>query len=181
MSTKPVRVWDPLVRLFHWSLVLTFAANALIIDPESALHHWVGYTVLGLVLFRLLWGFVGTRYARFSSFPPSPRAAMGQLTDMATGRNRVHVGHTPLGAFMIYNLLAALLALAGTGWMLTTDAYWGVAWVKEVHELLVHWVEVSVVAHIAAVLWESRRTGVNLPQAMISGVKTLPVEGMTGE
>ena len=69
-----VKVWDPLVRLLHWSLVLCFSANALLTDPEEKLHQIVGYMILGLLALRIFWGFVGTEYARFASFPPSPAA-----------------------------------------------------------------------------------------------------------
>jgi cytochrome b len=169
-----IKVWDPLVRLFHWSLVLAFAANALVIDDDSKLHQWVGYGIIGLVLLRILWGFAGSHYARFASFPPSLEGAREQLIDIATHRSRVHVGHTPLGAWMIYNLLLALLVLCLSGYLMTTDMFWGVEWPEEVHEAAVTWTEVSVVLHILAVIHESRRTGVNLPRAMIRGYKDIP-------
>lgn len=169
-----IKVWDPLVRLFHWSLVLAFAANALVIDDDSKLHQWVGYGIIGLVLLRILWGFAGSHYARFASFPPSLEGAREQLIDIATHRSRVHVGHTPLGAWMIYNLLLALLVLCLSGYLMTTDMFWGVEWPEEVHEVAVTWTEVSVVLHILAVIHESRRTGVNLPRAMIRGYKDIP-------
>lgn len=169
-----IKVWDPLVRLFHWSLVLAFAANALVIDDDSKLHQWVGYGIIGLVLLRILWGFAGSHYARFASFPPSLEGAREQLIDIATHRSRVHVGHTPLGAWMIYNLLLALLVLCLSGYLMTTDMFWGVEWPEEVHEAAVSWTEVSVVLHILAVIHESRRTGVNLPRAMIRGYKDIP-------
>ncbi len=176
MTVKDRKIWDPLVRVFHWTLVLSFAANALVTDPERELHEFIGYVVIGLVTFRLIWGFVGSRYARFSSFPPSVSGALGQAKEIVTGEKRIHLGHTPLGALMIYNLLATLAAIGATGYMMTTDTYWGVAWVEETHAALVTWAEISVVAHIAAVIWESRRTGVNLPRAMVTGVKRVPVE-----
>ncbi|SFQ57199.1 cytochrome b/b6 domain-containing protein [Donghicola eburneus] len=169
-----IKVWDPAVRLFHWSLVIAFTANALILDDDSKLHQYVGYVVVGLVAFRVLWGFVGSRYARFNSFPPSVAGATEQLSDMATGRTKIHVGHTPLGALMIYNLLATLAIIGASGYLMTTDMFWGVEWPEEVHELSVAWAEFSVVLHIAAVIFESRRTKVNLPRAMMTGVKTVP-------
>ena len=167
-------VWDPLLRIFHWSLVTLFAANALFDDPEFPLHRWVGYTIGGLILLRLIWGFTGPRSARFSSFFPTRAGLIRQITDMATGCRRMHLMHTPLGALMIFNLLLTLCGIIATGVMMTTDAYWGVAWVETLHEALVTWAEVSVVLHLAAVLWESRRTGVNLPKAMVTGVKCVP-------
>lgn len=171
---KKTKVWDPAVRLFHWSLVGCFAANALFVDNDSKLHLWIGYVIISLVAFRLVWGVIGTRYARFSSFPPSASAALQQAQDMATGRKRLHVGHTPLGALMIYNLIATLTIIGLSGWLMTTDAFWGVEWPETLHEAAVLWAEISVVAHIAAVIYESKRIAVNLPLAMMTGYKDLP-------
>ena len=171
---RKVKVWDPVVRLFHWSLVAAFAANALLVDEESRLHLQIGYFILALVAVRVVWGLIGTRYARFSSFPPSLSGALAQLGDIATGRRRIHAGHTPLGALMIYNLLGTLVLIGLTGWLMTTEMFWGVEWPEELHEALVAWAEISVVLHVAAVILESRRTGVNLPRAMVTGTKLLP-------
>lgn len=168
------RVWDPFVRLFHWSLVIAFAANALFVDDDSRLHEQIGYVVLALVGARIVWGLVGTRHARFSQFPPGMTGAVQQLTDIATGRTRIHLGHTPLGALMIYNLLFTLLVIGGSGYLMTTDLFWGVEWPEEVHEAAVLWAEVSIVLHVAAVLFESWRTKVNLPRAMVTGDKQIP-------
>jgi cytochrome b len=169
-----VRVWDAFVRLFHWSLVAAFAANALVIDDDTKLHQWVGYTVVALVLARVLWGLVGTRYARFASFPPSLRGSLGQLREMASGHTAPHVGHTPLGALMIYNLLVTLLVIGLSGYLMTTDMFWGVEWPEDLHEVAIAWAEISVALHIAAVVFESLRTRVNLPRAMVTGYKDLP-------
>jgi len=169
-----IKVWDPLVRIFHWSLAGAFAANALILDDESKWHETVGYVAVGFVVFRLLWGLIGTRHARFSDFPPDVGGALGQVQDMATGRVRRHVGHTPLGALMIYNLLLSVLLLGATGYAMTTNAFWGVEWVEELHEVIATWAEIWVVLHIVAVIYESRRTGVNLPKSMVTGTKSMP-------
>ncbi len=171
---KDVRVWDPLVRMFHWSLVIAFTANALVIDDESKLHEWVGWVVVALVMWRILWGFVGSPHARFSDFPPSATGAARQMADIAGGRRRVHLGHSPLGALMIYNLLITLLVIGLSGWLMTTTMFWGVEWPEELHEISVAWAEFSVLLHIAAVLVETRRTRVNLPGAMVTGVKHIP-------
>lgn len=171
---RQLKVWDPFVRLFHWSLVIGFTANALVVEDESKLHEWIGYAVVALVALRLVWGLIGPATARFASFTPGARDVMEQIGDIATGRHHAHVGHSPLGALMIFNLLATMLAIGLTGFLMTTNAFWGVDWVEEAHEILVTWAEVSIVAHIAAVVWESRRTGVNLARAMITGRKTIP-------
>lgn len=171
---KTVKVWDPLVRLFHWSLVAGIVANGLLLNEESKLHIQVGYVVLGLVAVRIVWGLIGTKHARFSDFPPDLGASLEQARDVSLGRRRVHLGHTPLGALMIYNILATVLLIGASGYMMTTITFWGMEWVEEVHEVFVNWLWVSVVLHVAAVLFESRRTGVNLPRAMVTGRKVLP-------
>ena len=175
------KVWDPAIRVFHWALAGGFLANAVFTDPEEGLHRMIGYAVLALVGLRIVWGFVGTRHARFASFPPDPAGALGQLADMATGRRRVHLGHTPLGALMIYNLIVTMTVIGVSGWMMTTLTWFGVEWVEELHEAAVTWAEISVVVHIAAVLWESARTGVNLPRAMVTGYKKIPDESQIAE
>jgi cytochrome b len=174
---QKVYVWDPLVRVFHWSLAISFTANAFVIDKDSNLHEYVGYTVMSLVLIRILWGFVGGQYARFKSFPPSINNSVEQLTDLALRRKRVHLGHTPLGALMIYNLLASLLLLTLSGFLMTTDLFWGTEWTEELHEACFNWVEFSALLHIAAVLYESHRTKINLIYAMVTGSKTIPTNG----
>lgn len=168
------RIWDPFLRIFHWALVVGFIANALLTNPESGLHHDLGYVLAALIALRLVWGVFGPRSAKFSSFIPSPAAIMGHLCDIATGRKKVHLGHSPLGALMILNLLISIALIAVTGYMLTTDAYWGAGWVEHLHEALVVWAGVSAGIHVGAVIWESLRTGVNLPRAMITGVKDIP-------
>ncbi|PTX03852.1 cytochrome b/b6 domain-containing protein [Pararhodobacter aggregans] len=167
-------VWDPFLRLFHWSLVTLFALNALILDPESRLHRWVGYAVAALIGLRIVWGLIGPARARFADFLPTPFAVAEQIGDIRAHRRRAHLGHTPLGALMIVNILLTVIAIAVTGYMQTTLAYWGVGWVKELHEALVTWAELSVAAHVAAVIWESRRIGINLARAMITGDKPVP-------
>lgn len=175
--SPPRLIWDPAVRLFHWLLVAGFVANAFITDPESGLHETLGLGVLALVAARLIWGLIGTRHARFVDFPPNPAAAIGHLQEIVTGRRRAHAGHSPLGALMIYNLLATMIAIGATGYMMTTVAWFGIDWVEEAHEALVIWAQASIVLHIAAVLLESRRLRVNLPKSMVTGYKRLPDTG----
>ncbi|MDP4823524.1 MAG: cytochrome b/b6 domain-containing protein [Aestuariivirgaceae bacterium] len=169
-----MKVWDIFVRVFHWSLVICFSLNALILDDESRWHPWVGYAVMGLLATRILWGFLGTKYARFNSFPPDFSQAVGQLREMASPKAKIHVGHTPLGALMIYNLIATLITICASGYLMTTDMFWGVEWPETVHETAVAWAEICIVLHIAAVLLESVRTRINLPRAMVTGYKRIP-------
>jgi cytochrome b len=147
------------------------------IDDDSSLHRWAGYVVLGMIALRLVWGLVGSRYARFSAFPPSLKAARADLAGLLRGRRELHLSHNPLGALMAYNLWAALIATCITGIMMTTRTWWGVEWVEETHELVANWVMVSVVLHVAGVVFETRTSKVNLVRAMVTGRKEIPGPG----
>ncbi|MGB8624173.1 MAG: cytochrome b/b6 domain-containing protein [Paracoccaceae bacterium] len=166
-----IKVWDIGVRLFHWSLVIGFTLNAMILRGDSRWHEWVGYAILGLLAFRLVWGFVGTPQARFSAFPPSISGAVEHLSEILNGEQSRHLSHNPLGALMVYNLMVTLALTGVTGWMMTTDAFWGVGWVQELHGLLANWAILSVVLHVGGVVLESRRGKENLVRAMLTGYK----------
>ncbi len=168
-----VRVWDPLVRMIHWSVAAGVLVNAAIVDEESATHELIGYAVLGLVLTRLVWGLVGTPHARFSAFPPNPAAAVRHLAGLLRRPHRAYLSHNPAGALMVYNLWAVLIGLAATGYMMGTPRYFGMEWVLDVHEGLFAWLIISVVLHVAGVILDSRMTGVPLVRAMIDGRKRL--------
>jgi cytochrome b len=114
-APNQVKIWDPLVRIFHWSLVATFAIAYLTGDEESRLHELAGYAALGLVGIRIAWGFVGTRYARFRDFVYRPAAVAAYARDMLAGKPKRYLGHNPLGGAMIVALLVALLATGATG------------------------------------------------------------------
>ena len=114
-TPNEAKVWDPLVRIFHWSLVATFAIAYLTGDEESRQHELAGYAVLGLVAIRIVWGFIGTRYARFRDFVYRPSAVAAYARDMLAGKPKRYLGHNPLGGAMIVALLIALLATGATG------------------------------------------------------------------
>src|SRR5205085_1733764 len=102
-------------------------------DSED-IHHLAGYVAAGLVALRVLWGIVGTHYARFTQFTRSPRTVTDYLRDILTGREARYIGHNPAGGAMILALLVAMAATAFTGWMTTTDQSWGVEWVTRAHD-----------------------------------------------
>lgn len=168
-----IYVWDLVVRAFHWSLALLYLAQIFIIDDDSDLHQYVGYVVMVLVLVRIMWGFIGSQYARFSSFPPSFQQSVEQAEEILRFKRNQHIGHTPIGALMIYNLLISIILLCLSGYWMTTDMFWGVEWPEEMHEFFVVWTEISVFLHICAVLFESHRTRVNLPKSMLTGYKNI--------
>lgn len=166
-----VRVWSPAVRLFHWCLVGSFAIAWLSADEIKDLHEWAGYAVAALVAFRVAMGIAGSGYARFGQFVRGPRSTLAYAGDVASGREARYLGHNPLGGVMVVALLASLALLALTGWLQTTDAYWGVEWVEEMHELLANAMLALVLLHVGGVVLASLRHRENLVRAMITGRK----------
>ena len=165
-----VRVWDPLVRTFHWTLVGAFF-GAFVLDDPRRLHEMLGYIAVAAVAVRLIWGFVGTRHARFADFVPRPSTFFSYLGDSVRGRERRYLGHNPAGGAMVVALITMVVLLGLSGWMMSLDPFWGADWLEEAHETLANLAVGLVVLHVAGVIWESRRHGENLVAAMITGVK----------
>lgn len=165
-----VTVWDPLVRVFHWTLVAAVSGAILWEDPRL-LHEALGWTAAGLVAVRTLWGFVGTSHARFADFVPTPRRLGRYLGDLARGREPRFLGHNPAGAVMVLALMATIAVLGWTGWAMGSDGYFGVDWVEETHESAANGLLLLVALHIGGVIVESLRHGDNLIAAMITGRK----------
>ena len=116
---RMVRVWDPLVRWVHWVLVALFTIAFVSGegDGAAALHRWAGYGIGGVLVLRVLWGFIGTRHARFTDFLYSPATGFIYLADLVRGRARRYLGHSPAGAIMVFVLLILLAATVVTGIM----------------------------------------------------------------
>jgi len=174
---RSIAVWDIFVRVTHWTVAALVIADLSLLDGEAKAHHWAGYAVLGLVALRLVWGVIGPRFARFSAFPPSLQAARAHLAGLLRGQRELHISHNPLGALMAYNLWASIIAAGVSGYLMTTDAFFGVEWVEEVHEAIANWLMISAVLHVAGVLFEARASNVNLVRAMITGEKQIPGPG----
>ena len=169
-DTGRVRVWDLGVRLFHWSLV-AMVVGAYVTEDLRNVHKILGYIVIGLIAFRLIWGLIGTRHARFSDFVTGPSRVLEYLRDMLHGRERRYLGHNPAGAAMVIMLLTTLFAVGATGYMMGMDAYFGQDWVEEMHEFLVSCLLVLVACHIGGVIYASWHHRENLVAAMITGKK----------
>ena len=167
---RTVKVWDPLVRLFHWSLAACIFGAFLVEEGDTA-HQWLGYTALGLIAFRMLWGLVGTRHARFNDWVPGPRALASYFRERLTRRSQRRLGHNPAAAVMILLLMAGVVAVGMTGWMQTWDAYWGVEWLEELHEALAYGLLALVGVHVLAAIVESVHYRENLVAAMVHGHK----------
>lgn len=117
-TQKTIKVWDPLVRVFHWSLVLFFVISYASGEEESLLHPWSGYAIASLLFVRLVWGFIGTKYARFAGFVYSRTQIISYAKGLISGDAKRYVGHNPLGGLMIVVLLTSLLMTATTGMLL---------------------------------------------------------------
>jgi cytochrome b len=180
-----VRVWDPLVRVFHWSLAAAFAIAFIVEDELLGAHVWAGYLALGLVAFRLVWGLVGTRHARFRDFVRGPSAVLAYLGDVLSLRAPRYLGHNPAGGAMIVLLLVCVagtglsgLALYGAeeasgplaGSMSGLPEHFGHL-LEEVHEALANLTLGLVVLHVVGVLVSSLLHRENLIGAMITGRK----------
>ena len=185
--TREVKVWDPLVRVFHWTLVIGFF-TAYFTEGEDEtlfLHTWAGYIVAGLVLVRLLWGFIGTRHARFRDFVFRPAVIKAYLFDVLRLKPKRYLGHNPAGGLMIVLLLISLSCTvffgmglyavdenAGplAGWLGGLGESWEDVF-KEVHEFFANFTLFLVVVHVAGVLVESLLHRENLVRAMFTGRK----------
>ncbi|MFO1371837.1 MAG: cytochrome b/b6 domain-containing protein [Candidatus Competibacteraceae bacterium] len=197
-ATTAIKVWDPLVRLFHWTLVIAFCA-AYFTEGEifegiqdrldgarlQAIHVWAGYTIAGLLLFRLFWGLVGPRHARFRDFVRSPRETLLYVKDVLTLRAPRYLGHNPAGGAMIVILLLSLtvtiaagLALYGADKglgplanLLMDSSDSTIHILKEVHEFFANFTLLLIAGHLVGVIWESLLHRENLVHAMFTGNK----------
>jgi cytochrome b len=166
-----VKVWDVWVRLTHWTVAGIVLFN--LFGPTDALHRWLGYAAAALVAVRVVWGFVGSRHARFSAWWPTFAHLRDYLRSLAAGKPMHHLSHNPLGGAMALLLWFLILALAVSGWVMRTDAFWGEDWPQEIHTWLSYAVEVCVCVHVAAALLMSVWSRENLIGAMVTGYKRI--------
>ncbi len=187
-----IKVWDIGVRIFHWSLVLFYTIAYLSEDIEL-IHVYAGYVVLGLIIFRVLWGLIGTKYARFSNFIYGKNATFGYLKSLFTKKPKHYIGHNPIAGWMILALLITIFLVTWTGLQLYADAGKGPLaeanvelifdiyadddggksesiW-EEIHEGLASLTLLLVCIHVAGVLLSSLIHGENLIRSMITGYK----------
>jgi len=166
-----VRVWDVPVRVFHWLLAICFIVAYLVAESERLLgiHVVLGYTALGLIAFRVIWGFVGPRYARFRSFLFSPAAAISYTRSLFMKNRQEYLGHNPLGSYAIYAILLLGLVTGITGYMRLNEI--GGDSVEELHEVFANaWLGI-VILHLLGVIVGSWLHRENLVRAMITGYK----------
>ncbi len=175
MPAPGVRVWDLPTRLFHWSMVICFVGAWLTRegDGQRLLHVLFGYTLFGLIGIRLIWGVIGTRYARFAEFIRGPRAVIDYLSGKATR----YIGHNPAGAIAIVLMLALGLGSGITGWLMASGR--AGEGLEDIHEFFANGSLAVVIVHVLGVIWSSLRHRENLPRAMLTGKKTgQPTQGI---
>ncbi|WP_350643291.1 cytochrome b/b6 domain-containing protein [Psychrobacter sp. HY3-MNA-CIBAN-0198] len=173
-KTRQVRVWDILVRVTHWAVAAGITANLLFTEEGSELHQYVGYTVVGLVIVRLLWGLVGTRYARFSDFFPTSSRIKRHLSDLSARRmDEQHLGHNPLAAIMMLSLWAVIIGLGISGYLMEAKIFGSKDILEEIHGILANSLYLLVPLHIISAIAMSYWERQNLIKSMITGNKTV--------
>jgi cytochrome b len=170
-STTKIMVWDAPTRVFHWLLVLSFAGAYLTAESErwALAHITLGYTMGGLVAFRVVWGVLGTRYARFSSFVRGPSTVIHYVRGLLRGKPEHFVGHNPAGAVAIVLLLVTSVAIVATGWAVYREL--GGNLLGELHEAAANAMLAVVGIHVAGVVVASWLHRENLVRSMVVGTK----------
>lgn len=185
-NSNRIQIWDPLVRIFHWLLAGSFLTAYLLEDEMLNLHLLAGSIVLGLVIFRLIWGAIGTKHSRFSDFACSIRELKQHLHDLLHLRPAHHAGHTPAGGVMIFVLLTGLLMLSLSGVMLYSLENSSIPFaslmagatpgtimlIENSHTLIADTLALLILFHVAGVVVESVLQKENLIRAMFTGYKT---------
>jgi len=171
-----MKVWDLLTRGLHWTLAVSASTAWLSVQHLgiARAHEPAGYVALAVVLTRVVWGLVGTPYARFAQFVRGPGATLHYAAQLAKHQEPRHIGHNPLGGWMVLALLACVGGLGISGWLQTTDMFWGSGPLEWVHESLAWGLVTLVALHVIGVLLTSWRHRENLVLAMITGRKSPP-------
>jgi cytochrome b len=184
ISANTIKVWDPIVRIGHWTLVISFFTAYFTEDDLLTVHVWAGYVIGAVVCFRLVWGFVGSRHARFTNFVRTPAAAFEYVRGLLRRQSKRYIGHNPAGGIMILLLLAFLIGTVISGIVLygmEDGAGPLAAWVsayadseelwEEIHEVFANLTLLLVVMHVAGMLLSGFVHKENLVKAMLTGRK----------
>ncbi|MDI3563008.1 cytochrome b/b6 domain-containing protein [Bradyrhizobium sp. Arg816] len=172
-ASRTVAVWDLPLRLWHWALAVSILAAWFTPTVYDTLHRIVGYTVLGLLAFRLVWGFRGSRYSRFRMVGVRLRAAPHYLWNLRRGMTGRYIGLNPAGTLMLVALLLAIAVSAITGAMSVTVTFFGLWWVEDTHAIASDAVIVLAVVHVLGVVLMGLLQRENLIRAMFTGRKRI--------
>lgn len=177
MSTT-VKLWDPIVRLFHWSLALAFFANYFFVEEGEDWHQWIGYYACAWLAVRFIWGFAVKGAASWRACWPTVSRLKSNVLMLRSGEAHQHLGHSPIGALMMLTMMVAMLGLGVSGYMMEEiDLFWGVDWVQDLHGTIANILAALVCIHILAAIIESIRLRENLPLSMITGNRKRPTSG----
>lgn len=168
-TQQEISVWDLFIRVFHWSFAGLFLLDFWVLEDGGSPHEWVGYIIGFLLLMRVIWGFIGSNNARFSTFFPTLAGIKKHFVEMHQRRIDPAEGHNPVGALMVFFLLFMVGVSVLSGWMLTWDMFWGEEWVEEFHEIIASLTMLAVVVHVSAVVILGKVLGISLVGAMITG------------
>ncbi|WP_431323071.1 cytochrome b/b6 domain-containing protein [Rhizobium sp. YTU87027] len=170
-AKRTIKVWDPVVRLFHWTVAAACMLNLFVLEEGKYWHRVTGYVVVTAIAVRVVWGFIGTKHSRFNDFLPTPSKVMDQILDILNRNEKRYIGHNPLASVMMLGLMALLAATALTGWMTTLDAFWGQKWLEELHGAIANSIMVLAFVHAGVAVIESWRHRENLVWSMVTGRK----------
>jgi cytochrome b len=140
-------------------------------------HDWLGYFTMMVVFVRLIWGFAGSTYARFSQFIRAPSQVLSYAKSLSSRGRKRYIGHNPLGGYMSFMLWMLVLLVCASGWLYTTDRYWGIEWVETTHRVLTNTLLIFVGLHITGVIVSSWHDRENLVTAMLHGKKRPASDG----
>jgi cytochrome b len=173
-----IKLWDPVVRLFHWSLALAFFANYFFTEEGEDWHRWLGYYACAWLAVRFFWGFAAQGAASWRACWPTASRLKSNLLMLRSGKADPHLGHSPIGALMMMAMMLAMLGLGVSGYMMEEiDLFWGVDWVQDLHATIADILAALVGIHILAAIIESIRLRENLPLSMITGNRNKPTSG----
>lgn len=167
-----IKVWDFPTRVFHWLLVVTFAAAFSIAqftsdkDPLFHVHALLGLVIGLMVVLRTIWGFAGSRYARFSSFLFSPKDLIGYMRDAFSSKGKRYIGHNPGSGYAVFAMLVLLSGIVATGLLSQAGKIF-----EELHEFFVYAMLAVVSAHVLGVIWHTIRHKENIAFSMVTGTK----------
>lgn len=173
---KKIRVWDPLVRILHWTLVVCVFSNLFFNESGYPVHRALGMIASAVVIIRVVWGFVGSEHARFADWFPWPSRLFPYLRAMLHNAAPRHIGHNPAGAVMMLILMALILGMGVSGFLMTTDAFYEDETLLSIHQTLARILIAAIVLHVLGALVESWRHRENLIASMIHGNKPLDPE-----
>lgn len=161
-------IWDPVIRVFHWTVAFAFLMNYFFLEEGGDPHEFAGYYILCAVAVRFVWGFIGSNNARFKSFWPSIDGIRQHVQAIRSGNIPEENGHNPVGALMVFALLIGLILTGASGWSLD-GIFWGEDWAKEIHEVAANTTLALVIVHVFAVVIFSIAGPRNLILQMVSG------------